>query len=92
MTSVNDSPHEDRGPVLAGRPPDSCHEFLVARMGVDHRRDRASVSGEPLRQEEILRGAIDVGYCGVPQRVEPVQAIETRACLPLTEENLDPPW
>ena len=44
---------------LAEEVPDPLVHFLIAGMSVDHRRQRASMPREPLREEEIPGAFVD---------------------------------
>jgi hypothetical protein len=66
-------------------PADLGVQLLVAGMRVSNRRDRVRMPSEPLGQEEILRGPVDVRDGRVPQRVEVVDPLESRDLLPVDE-------
>ena len=44
----------------AVQPANAGPEFLVGRMRVDRRGERAHMPSEPLRQEQVPRGAVDI--------------------------------
>jgi hypothetical protein len=64
-------------------------QFIVAGMCVNRRRERARVTGEPLREEEIPRGSVDVGDRRVAECVKGVEAVEPCADLQRTDGHLD---
>jgi len=45
---------------------------------------------EPLGEEEVMRGPVDVGNGGVAERVERVEPVEVSLLLPCPECKLDP--
>jgi hypothetical protein len=49
------------------------------------------VPGEPSREEEVLRGPVDVRDRSVAERVEVVLGLEARLALPAREDDLDAP-
>src|SRR5882672_11239010 len=58
-------------------------------MRVDRGCKGRHVPREPLRQEEVPAGPIDVGDRRVPQRVEGIEAVESSLHLPGPEGKLD---
>jgi hypothetical protein len=46
------------------------------------------MASEALREEEVVRRAVDIRYRDVAQRVKRVRAIEARTHLPLDEDHL----
>ena len=52
--------------------PDPVREILIRRLGVNNRRQQRRVPREPLGEEEVLRGAVDVGH---HRETEPVHAL-----------------
>ena len=65
-------------------------QLLATRMCVAHRRHRVRVPREPLREEQVPRGPVDVGDRSVAERMEGVETIEACDQLPSAEEDLDP--
>ena len=49
----------------ASQPADSLEQLLVRGMRVHRCRQRTHVPGEPLRQEQVPAGPVDVGHGGV---------------------------
>ena len=75
----------------APQPCHGPHGVLVGRVGVDGCCQRAGVAGEPLRQEEIPRGPVDVRDCRVAKGMEGVDAIQPGLLLPRRPRGLHPP-
>jgi len=50
---------------LAGEIADPGEQLLVGRVRVDHRRERGYVAGEPLGEEEVAGGAVDIRHRAV---------------------------
>jgi hypothetical protein len=64
---------------------DPLPHLLVRRVGVNGRRERTRMPREPLRQEEVPAGTVNVGHGGMPHRMEGVQPVES--CLDLPGSN-----
>jgi hypothetical protein len=72
----------------AGEPPHALSHLLITRVGIDNSRQRASVPGESLRQEQVAGLPVDARHRRVTQAVERVQAVEASFLYPLRLKNL----
>ncbi len=79
------------GGASAGDLLDRPSQVLVGGMEVDCGDEQAAVSGEPLGEEHVLRGAVDVVHGGMPQPMERVPLIKAGSLLPAREDLLRPP-
>ena len=72
--------------------PHPLPHFLITRMRVDRRRQRAHMPRKPLRQEKVPACPIHVCDRGVPQGVEGVEPVKSGPHLPGPESELDSPF
>ena len=74
---------------LAAETSDLLPHFLIGWMSVNGGGEGRNVAGEPLRQEQVPAGPVDIGDGSVPERMEGVEPVEPRLHLPCPECKLD---
>ena len=75
--------------LLAGQASQLAPHLIITGMRVDRRRQRTRVPGEPLRQEQVPRPAVDARDGGMTQAVERIAPIKSGPLLPLVPEVLE---
>ena len=77
---------------MVSSPSHPLPQFLIARMRVDGRRQRAHVPRESLREEQVPRSTVNVRDRRVPQGVQRVEVVEPCLHLLGPERELDAAW